>query len=100
LLSDWDMRFSVAILAALLLLSWGTPVGAFEPGTDDARAGLCNSFAGVAFTFCVALCEARECDRQPVGDDRCMALSRGFERATDGAVPPCVRTARKKLDLL
>jgi hypothetical protein len=94
------MRFSLAILAALLLLGSGAPAVAFEPGTDDARAGMCDRFGGVAFTFCVAYCEARECDRQPLSDERCMALRRGFDRVAEGILPPCVRTAFRNPNVL
>jgi hypothetical protein len=50
---------------------------------------MCHDFPGLAFGFCVALCEARECDRQPPGDERCGVLRRGFDRATGGVEPPC-----------
>jgi len=50
---------------------------------------MCNAFDGLAFTFCVALCEARECDRQPLDDVRCDALQRGFDRVSDGRTAPC-----------
>jgi hypothetical protein len=60
-----------------------------EPGLDDDRAGMCDAFDGLAFTFCVALCEARECDRRPAGDERCAVLQRGFERVSDGYRAPC-----------
>jgi hypothetical protein len=94
------MRCSLAILAALLLLGSGIPAVAFEPGTDDTRAGMCDTFEGVAFTFCVAYCEARECDRQPLSDERCTALRRGFDRVAEGLPPPCVRTAFEKPNVL
>jgi hypothetical protein len=58
-------------------------------GTDDARAGMCDDFDGLPFVFCVAMCEARECDRMPAGDERCDALADGFASVTNGAVPPC-----------
>lgn len=98
------MRFSrvalatIALLGLLSPLSAGTPCLAFEPGTDDARAGLCDAFAGVAFTFCVAFCEARECDRQPPGDERCILLRRGFDRVTGGVTPPCVDGGSRRRD--
>jgi hypothetical protein len=59
------------------------------PAPDDSRAGMCDAFDGLAFTFCVALCEARECDLLDPADARCTLLRRGFERVSDGAVPPC-----------
>jgi hypothetical protein len=82
-------------LAAIVLagIVSPSPARAVEPGTDDTRAGLCDAFAGAAFTFCVAFCEARECDRQPAGDERCALLRRGFSRVTGGATPPCLDPA-------
>jgi len=60
-----------------------------QPATDETRAGMCEDFSGLAFGFCVALCEARECDLQPLDDKRCAVLRRGFERTTGGIEPPC-----------
>jgi hypothetical protein len=57
--------------------------------TGDARAGMCDAFDGLAFTFCVALCEARECDLLGADDNRCMLLRRGFARTSDGGAAPC-----------
>lgn len=54
---------------------------------DDARAGMCDGFDGLAFTFCVALCEASACDQ--IDDDTCVLLHHGFARATGGLAAPC-----------
>jgi hypothetical protein len=84
------MRPSVAIASALLLLTLHAPLfSTVEPPLGDDRAGMCDAFDGLAFTFCVALCEARECDRRPIGDERCAILQRGFERVSDGYLAPC-----------
>lgn len=64
-------------------------VGAAARGDGDERAGMCDAFDGVAFTFCVAVCEARECDLATPGDERCATMLRGFARVTGGATPPC-----------
>jgi hypothetical protein len=89
------MRFPLVVLAVIALTGSvaPSPAPAFEPGTDDTRAGLCDAFAGAAFTLCVAFCEARECDRQPSGDERCALLRRGFSRVTGGVTPPCLDPA-------
>jgi hypothetical protein len=86
------MRFALAIAFALssTMLVLATPAVSVEPGRDESRAGMCADFDGLPFVFCVAMCEARECDRQPVGDDRCEILAKGFETVTNGAVAPCV----------
>lgn len=83
------MRLATAIVFALAVLIPSHAPAAFEPGTDPERAGMCDAFDGLAFTFCVALCEARECDRQPLDDVRCDALQRGFDRVSDGRAAPC-----------
>ena len=85
------MRLALAIALTLALSSPFVPaaVHAFEPGTDESRAGMCDDFDGLPFVFCVAMCEARECDRQPLGDDRCEILAEGFANVTNGAAPPC-----------
>lgn len=57
--------------------------------TEDARAGICDAFDDLAFTFCVALCEARDCDTLDGDDARCTLLRRGFARVSGGASPPC-----------
>jgi len=85
------MRLALAIALTLALSSLPLPcvVHAFEPGTDESRAGMCDEFDGLPFVFCVAMCEARECDRQPSGDERCAILAEGFANVTNGAAPPC-----------
>lgn len=50
---------------------------------------MCEDFDGLPFVFCVAMCEARECDRQAPGDERCAILAAGFATVTNGATPPC-----------
>lgn len=86
-----DMRPALAIGLALALSSVSNlgSVHALEPGTDHSRAGMCEEFDGLSFLFCVAMCEARECDRQPSGDDRCEILARGFANVSNGAAAPC-----------
>jgi len=85
------MRLALAIAFALALscVPSPAPVQALEPGTNGSRAGMCEDFDGLSFVFCVAMCEARECDRQPAGDDRCELLARGFASVSNGAVAPC-----------
>jgi len=85
------MRLALAIGFALALACVPAPatVHALEPGTDESRAGICHNFDGLSFVFCVAMCEARECDRQAPGDDRCELLARGFASMSSGAVLPC-----------
>lgn len=96
MLSAVDMRSALAIgLALALAVVLASPASAApEPGTDGGRAGMCDGFDGLPFVFCVALCEARECDRRASGDERCVALARGFARVTDGASPPCATASR------
>jgi hypothetical protein len=86
------MRSALAIAFALALANAvpGSRAVALEPGQDEARAGMCEDFDGLPFVFCVAMCEARECDRQPIGDDRCELLAKGFATVTNGATAPCV----------
>ena len=86
------MRSALAIVFALILTIslLVSPAVSLEPGQDETRAGMCADFDGLPFVFCVAMCEARECDRQPVGDDRCELLAKGFASVTNGAVAPCV----------
>lgn len=81
----------VSALAFVLitLATAGTPVR----GDADDRAGMCDAFDGVAFTFCVAFCEARECDLAAPGDERCATMLHGFARVTGGATPPCATTS-------
>jgi hypothetical protein len=86
------MRPALAIAFALALSTvvFVSDALAVEPGQDESRAGMCEHFDGLPFVFCVAMCEARECDRQPVGDDRCEILAKGFANVTNGAIAPCV----------
>lgn len=85
------MRLAFAIVLALALACVAVPSNApaDELGTDELRAGMCEGFDGLSFVFCVALCEARECDRQEAGDERCAVLARGFANASGGMTPPC-----------
>jgi hypothetical protein len=53
----------------------------------------------MAFAFCVAICEARECDRQSPYDERCATLRSGFNRATGGQSAPCEEGAAFELTL-
>jgi hypothetical protein len=82
------MRLALAIAFALALSP--VSVAGPEPGTDSSRAGMCDEFDGLSFVFCVAMCEARECDRQAPGDERCELLARGFASVSNGAAAPCV----------
>jgi hypothetical protein len=86
------MRPALAIGFALALTCVPAlaTVHALELGTDESRAGMCDDFDGLSFVFCVAMCEARECDRQAPGDDHCELLARGFANVSNGAVAPCV----------
>ena len=81
----------VAMISTLALLLAAAPSGGVvrQEASGETRAGMCGEFSGLAFGFCVALCEARECDLQSIDDDRCAVLRRGFERATGGLEPPC-----------
>lgn len=92
------MRSTAAILLFLVTLCVGAPLAGADPGTDATRAGTCDGFTGAAFTFCVAYCEARECDRQPAGDERCRLLRRGFDRVTGSAAPPCLSGPPRRLN--
>ena len=85
------MRPALAIVFALVICAIVLPFRAiaFEPGQDETRAGMCDDFDGLPFVFCVAMCEARECDRQPAGDDRCAILAKGFASVSNGAAAPC-----------
>jgi len=82
---------AIVSAVAFLLLTLSTP-GRPVRGAGDERAGMCDAFDGVAFTFCVAFCEARECDLAAPGDERCETILRGFTRVTGGATPPCTTT--------
>jgi hypothetical protein len=89
------MRRASAIVFACALLISSPPAHAVDPGdlaSDvelELRAGMCDAFEGLSFTFCVALCEARACDRRDAADERCSLLRRGFARVAGGANPPC-----------
>jgi len=85
------MRLALAIAFALALTCApaSTIAADDEPGTDESRAGMCEDFQGLPFVFCVAMCEARECDRQAPGDERCAILAAGFATVTNGAKSPC-----------
>lgn len=81
-------RIALAVMFALLS-AIPSMIAAAEPSADATRAGMCEEFSGLAYGFCVALCEARECDLQPASDQRCAVLRRGFDRASGGIQPPC-----------
>jgi hypothetical protein len=83
------MTRMIAVTLTLAFLFIAVPASAEPQPLTETRAGMCHDFPGLAFGFCVALCEARECDRQPPGDERCGVLRRGFDRATGGVEPPC-----------
>ena len=85
------MIAKIALALTVVFLSIAAPSAAVEPqtGRDDSRAGMCAGFSDLAFAFCVAVCEARECDLQPPDDTRCTVLRRGFERVSGGLQPPC-----------
>jgi hypothetical protein len=83
------MRRAFAVLFAIVSLSLVTVPAAADTvaSADDDRVGLCAPFEGIAFVFCVALCEARMCDRLDRDDARCGVLRRGFSRTTGEAAP-------------
>jgi hypothetical protein len=83
------MRLSLAIASAAALLALVSVSASAAPPIDPTRAGLCDDFDGLAFTFCVAICEARTCDLVPDDDQRCAVLRRGFARVSDGRIAPC-----------
>lgn len=85
------VRDTIATLLASALLFVAAPsrVVPLQAGADDVRATMCSQFSGVALGFCVALCEARQCDLRPQDDERCAILRRGFDRASGGLTPPC-----------
>ncbi len=89
------MRSALAIVFALALTAAFAPPAhpTEELGTDPSRAGMCDDYDGLPFVFCVAMCEARECDRLPAGDERCAVLARGFANVTNGAAAPCSPTS-------
>jgi hypothetical protein len=57
---------------------------------------MCDDFDGLSFVFCVAMCEARECDRLPANHDRCETLAQGFASVSHGAAPPCSRARSRR----
>jgi hypothetical protein len=87
--ADMAHKIAIVLCLAILLAAGRSSGGDREPGLDETRAGMCEAFSGVAFGFCVALCEARQCDLQPPDDARCLTLRRGFDRVTGGVQPPC-----------
>ena len=89
------MRRALAIAFSLVLsvASAGPLARADELGTDESRAGMCDDFDGLPFVFCVAMCEARECDRLGADHERCEVLARGFASVTNGATPPCASSS-------
>jgi hypothetical protein len=80
---------AIAFSLVLSVASAGPLARADELGTNESRAGMCDDFDGLPFVFCVAMCEARECDRLGADDERCEVLARGFATVTNGAAPPC-----------
>jgi len=87
------IAFACASVMAAGARAGATIVSAGEPvptvAVDDDRAGMCDAFEGLGFTFCVALCEARACDTLDAADARCVLLRAAFRRAGGGATPPC-----------
>ena len=90
------MRRAFAIGLALAIVAASAPprASADAVGTDETRAGMCDGFEGLPFVFCVAMCEARECDRLPASDERCAVLADGFASVAKGAMLPCPVPAR------
>jgi len=107
LLSAIAMRRALAIVfASAVVMSANVPaapaliIPAPEPPVSlDERAGMCDAFDGLAFTFCVALCEARTCDLLDADDARCGLLRDGFATASGGAPPPCADAAASPASL-
>ena len=88
------MRATFAlILVSAMALAMPTRAAGPLVAPPPSRAGMCDAYDGLAFTFCVALCEARECDRRAPDDARCALLARGFARMSRGAVAPCTSGA-------
>jgi hypothetical protein len=99
--SAMPRAFAIVFACALLLTTVRASVDA--DATVDAlaaRAGMCEAYDGLAFTFCVALCEARACDQVDPGDERCAILRRGFARVTSGAPSPCGTETAPGVDAL
>ena len=96
MLSARDMRRAHAMMFALVLLAASVAPSktADVLGTDETRAGICDAYDGLPFVFCVAMCEARECDRLGPDDERCEILAEGFATVTNGATPPCGSASR------
>lgn len=92
LLNARAMRRALAILFASLLLIplLSLRLDAEVAAPDEGRAGMCAEYDGIPFAFCVAICEARQCDRLGSGDDRCTILQRGFRRVAGVDPPPCM----------
>lgn len=84
------MMLALALAAAVTDPS----VDAQVLGTDERRAGMCDAYDGLPFVFCVAMCEARECDRLGSTDERCEVLAEGFAAVTNGATAPCSSASR------
>ncbi|MCC6763596.1 MAG: hypothetical protein IT293_02950 [Deltaproteobacteria bacterium] len=83
------------MLALALMAAFAAPSAHAEIlGTDETRAGMCDAYDGLPFVFCVAMCEARECDRLGPSDERCEVLAAGFAAVTNGAAAPCSRPSR------
>ena len=80
---------AVLLIGALLQFAMPSRAATLQTEADESRAAMCAEFSGVALGFCVALCEARQCDLRPDDDERCAILRRGFERASGGLLPPC-----------
>lgn len=92
MLTAGAMRRALALLSAIaFLVLAGPPYATADADVNaaDERAGSCAGFEGVAFVFCVALCEARACDLRDPDDARCAVLRRGFSRTAGGLAPPC-----------
>jgi hypothetical protein len=81
------MHWAFAIVSALAVVATTSTPPPVSSLAD--RAGMCRGFDGLAFTFCVALCEARACDLRGADDPRCLVLQRGFARVTGGRASPC-----------
>jgi hypothetical protein len=100
--SAMPRAFAIVFACALLLAALPAHPRASDTAADTLalRAGMCESFDGLAFTFCVALCEARACDQLEAGDERCAILQRGFARVAAGARPPCAAQIPPTVDAL
>jgi len=85
----------VTITALALLLSAAPRSSSTLPGPKENASGICASYQGLAFTFCVALCETRVCER-PRAEERCAVLRRGFRRVSGGARLPCPDRATER----